>query len=102
MKRIQSFEQKIIIFGVAGFIGHALVKKLIENNFFVIGIDNTYDYYDINLKQTRLNELKNCEAFTFIEADIAAKDKVMDIFKKYEIMLVVMFDYHAELSLSPH
>src|SRR5699024_6153042 len=89
MKRIQSFKQKIIITGVAGFIGHALVKKLIENNFFVIGIDNTNDYYDINLKQTRLNELKNCEAFTFIEADIAAKDKVMDIFKKYEPSFVV-------------
>lgn len=48
---------KILVTGAAGFIGYHVTKKLIANNHEVIGLDNINDYYDINLKYARLNEL---------------------------------------------
>ena len=50
-------KKNILISGSAGFIGFHLCKKLIENNHNVIGIDNLNDYYDINLKEKRLEIL---------------------------------------------
>ncbi|MCW8895325.1 NAD-dependent epimerase [Sulfurimonas sp.] len=48
---------KILITGTAGFIGYHLAKKLLERGDEVIGLDNINDYYDVNLKYARLNEL---------------------------------------------
>ena len=48
---------KILVTGTAGFIGHALTKKLLARGDEVIGLDNINDYYDVNLKYGRLNEL---------------------------------------------
>ena len=50
---------KILITGVAGFIGFHLAKKLIENSHQVTGVDNLNDYYDPNLKKLRLSILKS-------------------------------------------
>ena len=52
----------ILITGVAGFIGFHTAKKLIQQNIPVIGIDNLNDYYDVNLKKSRLNELFKLKA----------------------------------------
>ena len=49
--------KKILVTGAAGFIGYHVCKKLIEQGVEVIGLDNINDYYDINLKYDRLNEL---------------------------------------------
>jgi UDP-glucuronate 4-epimerase len=48
---------KILVTGTAGFIGYHLAKKLLERGDEVIGLDNINDYYDVNLKYARLNEL---------------------------------------------
>ena len=48
---------KILVTGTAGFIGYFLAKKLLERGDEVIGLDNINDYYDVNLKYARLNEL---------------------------------------------
>ena len=48
---------KILVTGTAGFIGHALAKKLLARGDEVVGMDNINDYYDVNLKYSRLNEL---------------------------------------------
>ena len=48
---------KILVTGTAGFIGFHLAKKLLERGDEVVGFDNINDYYDINLKYARLNEL---------------------------------------------
>jgi UDP-glucuronate 4-epimerase len=48
---------KILVTGTAGFIGFHLAKKLLELGHEVIGYDNINDYYDVNLKYARLNEL---------------------------------------------
>ncbi|MBN2782449.1 MAG: NAD-dependent epimerase [Campylobacterales bacterium] len=48
---------KILVTGIAGFIGYHLAKKLLERGDEVVGLDNINDYYDVNLKYARLNEL---------------------------------------------
>ena len=48
---------KILVTGVAGFIGFHLCKSLLSKGHQVVGIDNVNDYYDVNLKYARLNEL---------------------------------------------
>ena len=49
----------IFVTGAAGFIGFHLCKKLIDNGEYVIGYDNLNNYYDVNLKLSRINQLKN-------------------------------------------
>ena len=48
---------KILVTGTAGFIGYHLAKKLLERGDTVVGLDNINDYYDVNLKYTRLGKL---------------------------------------------
>jgi len=48
---------KILVTGTAGFIGSHLATKLLDLGHEVIGLDNINDYYDVNLKYARLNEL---------------------------------------------
>ncbi|MDF2849823.1 MAG: UDP-glucuronate 5-epimerase [Sphingobacterium multivorum] len=50
-------DKKILVTGAAGFIGFHLVKRLVEQGNVVVGLDNINDYYDVNLKYARLNEL---------------------------------------------
>lgn len=78
-----------LITGAVGFIGMYLSKGLLDKGCKVIGIDNINDYYDVNLKYTRLETLEKCSNFTFIKCDISDKEKVMDIFKEYKPNIVV-------------
>lgn len=78
-----------LITGAAGFIGYYLSKRLLEQGCIVIGVDNINDYYDVNLKYTRLEKLKPFEKFTFIKGDISDKDAIMNIFKEYNPSFVV-------------
>ncbi|MEQ6389264.1 GDP-mannose 4,6-dehydratase [Bacillaceae bacterium S4-13-58] len=78
-----------LITGAAGFIGYYLSKKLLEQGCQVIGIDNVNDYYDVNLKYTRLGNLEPYEKFTFIRGDISDKDLVMRTFEEYKPNVVV-------------
>ena len=48
---------KVLVTGTAGFIGYHLAKKLLNRGDEVVGLDNINDYYDVNLKYARLNEL---------------------------------------------
>ncbi|MFA9559302.1 GDP-mannose 4,6-dehydratase [Evansella sp. AB-rgal1] len=78
-----------LITGAAGFVGFFLSKKLLEQGCRVIGIDNINDYYDVNLKHVRLNQLTTFDNFTFIEGDISDKVAVTDIFETYKPNVVV-------------
>ncbi|QIZ05639.1 NAD-dependent epimerase/dehydratase family protein [Priestia megaterium] len=78
-----------LITGAAGFIGYYLSRKLLENGFRVIGIDNINDYYDVNLKYTRLELLNSYENFTFIKGDISDKVMMTNTFEEYKPNIVV-------------
>ena len=81
----------ILVTGAAGFIGSNLVKKLYKElpKAQVIGIDNMNDYYDIRLKENRLEELKQYPTFTFIKGNIADKPLIEEIFTQYQPQIVV-------------
>ena len=71
--------KKVLVTGVAGFIGSYISNKLLDNNYEVIGIDNLNDYYDNHLKEDRIKNIKN-NNFIFIKEDLMNKDKIIDIF----------------------
>lgn len=71
------------------FIGYYQSKKLLDQGCCVIGIDNLNDYYDVNLKYTRLENLHSYESFTFIQDDIANKDNLMQVFETYKPNIVI-------------
>lgn len=79
-----------LITGVAGFIGSNLAKRILndEPDVKVIGLDNVNDYYDVNIKEYRLNQLKN-DNFTFIKGDLSDKNLINNIFKEYKPNIVV-------------
>lgn len=70
---------KVLITGVAGFIGSTLALKLFERGDEVVGIDNLNDYYDVNLKKARLARVQEAGkgAFTFHQLNIADKDAIL-------------------------
>ncbi|QUG86548.1 SDR family NAD(P)-dependent oxidoreductase [Bacillus nitratireducens] len=78
-----------LITGAAGFVGYFLSKKLLEQGCQVIGVDNINDYYDVNLKYARLEQLKPYEKFTFIKGDISDKDMINKLFEEYKPNIVV-------------
>ncbi|HHT9110207.1 MAG TPA: NAD-dependent epimerase [Candidatus Brocadiaceae bacterium] len=80
---------KILVTGVAGFIGFHLCKRLIERGDEVTGIDNINDYYDIKLKFDRLRQIESCKNFQFIKIDIADREGVSRLFSEKEFDIVV-------------
>lgn len=72
----------ILVTGAAGFIGSNLVKRLYSDveDVTVIGIDNMNDYYDVRLKDARLEELSEHPSFIFVKGSIADKALVTEIF----------------------
>lgn len=81
----------ILVTGAAGFIGSNLVKKIFQeqSEIQVIGIDNMNDYYDVRLKENRLEELIQYSSFTFIKGNIADKQLINDTFTQYQPQIVV-------------
>jgi UDP-glucuronate 4-epimerase len=81
--------KRYLITGVAGFIGFHLAKRLLDEDCFVIGLDNLNDYYDVNLKKDRLNIIKQYNKFKFYYADLQDKQALEIIFKENKIDIVV-------------
>ncbi len=73
---------KIFVTGVAGFIGFHTAQALLERGDTVIGIDNMNAYYDVALKQARLDRLQGRNGFRFVRADLADADAVQSLFEE--------------------
>lgn len=81
----------VLVTGAAGFIGSFLSERLLSDfeDIRVIGFDSVNDYYDIRLKESRLEKLQKHENFIFIKANLADKDKVNEVFREYSPQIVV-------------
>jgi UDP-glucuronate 4-epimerase len=87
---------KILITGVAGFIGFNFAKNLLEKKQYkVIGLDNLNDYYDVNLKKKRINQLIKSKKFKFYKINIQDRLKIEKIFKYNKIDFVFHFAAQA-------
>jgi UDP-glucuronate 4-epimerase len=80
---------KIVLTGAAGFIGFHLSQQLLELGYQVIGMDNLNDYYDPELKKSRLSILQKHSNFTFHKVDLKDKIAVDNIFDMYEPTYVI-------------
>lgn len=81
----------VLVTGAAGFIGSFLSERLLSDfeDIRVIGFDSVNDYYDIRLKESRLEKLQKHRNFIFIKANLADKDKVSKVFREYSPQIVV-------------
>ena len=68
---------RVLLTGAAGFIGFHTAQALLAKGHEVIGIDNLNAYYDVTLKQARLDRLMECHGFSFRKLDVADKDGVL-------------------------
>jgi UDP-glucuronate 4-epimerase len=76
--------KKYLVTGAAGFIASQVSKRLLDQGDRVVGVDNLNDYYDVRLKEWRLDQLKaypNAENFLFAGLDIEDQTKLGDLFK---------------------
>lgn len=92
VKIMKNLENKIIfITGVAGFIGSNLANKLLQeiSTVKIIGLDNMNEYYDIKIKESRLEKLQKYSNFVFIKGNLADKELIDKIFKEYKPEIVV-------------
>lgn len=89
---ISLYRKTVLVTGAAGFIGSNLVKRLFHefNGIKIVGIDSVTDYYDVNIKYARLEEIEALDKdWTFVKASIADKGIVNDLFSKYHFSVVV-------------
>lgn len=71
---------KFLVTGAAGFIGYHVSRRLLADGHQVIGIDNLSDYYDVSLKQARLDGLRAYDAFRFHKLDLADRQGIASLF----------------------
>lgn len=96
---------KILVTGAAGFIGHAFSKRLLEAGLDVCGVDNLNDYYDVDLKQARLNDIQGFENFEFEKLNMADREGMAETFERWKPDIVVNLAAQAGVRYSidhPH
>ena len=91
MESIELNRKTVLVTGAAGFIGSNLCKRLLNDHkdIKVIGIDNMNDYYDVRIKEYRLDTLLKYDNFHFVKGNIADKEIVNGLFERYEIDIVI-------------
>lgn len=81
----------IFVTGASGFIGSNLCKRILKENSEcrVIGLDNMNDYYDVRIKEARLNELSSYSNYTFIKGNLADKELINSILISIVLVLLL-------------
>jgi UDP-glucuronate 4-epimerase len=82
----------VLVTGAAGFIGFHVARKLLENGYRVVGLDNLNPYYEVSLKEDRVKELQAHKNFSFEKIDIADQPEVLKVFENNA------FDYVVHLA----
>jgi UDP-glucuronate 4-epimerase len=91
--------------GAAGFIGYSVCRALLQHGDSVRGLDNLSNYYDVRLKQARLEHLQGNSAFSFVKLNISSPKAVVQIFADGRFDTVVHFAAQASVRYSmgnPH
>jgi UDP-glucuronate 4-epimerase len=81
--------QKVLVTGAAGFIGFHLTRRLLRDGCQVMGLDNINSYYDVALKEARLEALKDESNFMFVKMDLTDREQVAKLFTRQEFDVVV-------------
>jgi UDP-glucuronate 4-epimerase len=81
--------RKILVTGAAGFIGFYLCRRLLTAGDEVTGIDNLNDYYDVDLKKSRLQQIEGHNNFRFIKIELADRESVSRLFNENKFDIVV-------------
>jgi len=98
-------DSPILVTGAAGFIGFHVAQRLLQQGRPVVGLDNMNAYYDVALKEARLDVLKNHDRFTFEKVDLADRDGLLAVFKQHAFARVVHLAAQAGVRYSidhPH
>ncbi len=96
---------KLLITGMAGFIGFSLARRLSGRGHQIVGIDNLNDYYDVSLKQARLNVLSEYEDIHFVRLDLCDREGMTELFSKHGFDRVIHLAAQAGVRYSldnPH
>ena len=96
---------KILVTGAAGFIGFHLSRRLLDRGDQVVGFDNLNDYYDVSLKEARLQQLEGRDGFTFISGDLTDREAMTQLFAAGRFTKVVHLAAQAGVRYSlvnPH
>jgi UDP-glucuronate 4-epimerase len=97
--------QKVLVTGAAGFIGYHLAKRLLDDGCRVVGIDNLSPYYDVALKEARLEGLRKETNFAFVQLDLVERQQMQDLFGRTDFDVVVNLAAQAGVRYSlenPH
>ena len=97
--------QKILVTGAAGFIGFHLTQKIVRLGYSITGIDSLDDYYDVSLKNARLDILKKLPDFTFRQADLSDAKTINQLFSTGDFSCVINLAAQAGVRYSlinPH
>ncbi|WP_136246787.1 NAD-dependent epimerase [Halomonas borealis] len=96
---------KLLITGMAGFIGHAVARRLSGQGHEIVGVDNLNAYYDVSLKQARLDDLAECADVRFEWLELADRDAVAALFERERFDRVIHLAAQAGVRYSlenPH
>ncbi len=80
---------KVLVTGTAGFIGSHVAMRLLARGDEVVGLDNMSDYYDVTLKQARLDRFADAAGYTHVHADLADRDAVEQVFATHKPQRVI-------------
>jgi UDP-glucuronate 4-epimerase len=94
-----------LVTGAAGFIGFHVAQRLLSSGCVVVGLDSVNDYYDVSLKEARLDILKRHPTFSFVKADLVDRESIKSLFQQHRFPAVIHLAAQAGVRYSlqnPH